>query len=358
VSSWWPLLLIAVPRSPWLRWPLLALTVPYGLLIKARLALYGWGWLPRHRLPCRVISVGNLTVGGTGKTPMVIAVVGCLQAQGHRVGVLSRGYRRRSERTQVLVSDGSKVLVGPEEAGDEPILIASRCPGTVVAVGADRYRLGRWVLAQFPLTCLVLDDGFQHLALHRDVDLLLVDAASPEGLQDLLPAGSLREPLSGAARATALVLTRVDPGIRPESVLDPLREALGRNPQPILVQFRPDGLLDPLTDTVEDLAQLRKQGVLAFSGIANPASFRRTLEGQGARVLDEMVFPDHHAYSASDVGMIRSRAQACGTDLLVTTEKDAVKVRSLLTPADKIRAVRLETVFLEGQSRFQGLLTG
>ncbi len=347
-----------MPRSPWLRWLLLGLTVPYGMLVRARVALYGWGWLTRHRLPCRVISVGNLTVGGTGKTPMVIAVVGCLQAQGYRVGVLSRGYQRRSEQIQVLVSDGSKVLVGPEEAGDEPFLIASRCPGTVVAVGADRYRLGRWVLAQFPLTCLVLDDGFQHLALHRDVDLLLVDASSPEGLQDLLPAGYLREPLSGAARATALVLTRVDPGTRPELVLDRLREATGRNPQPILVQFQPGSLIDPLTDTVEDLARLRQQRVLAFSGVANPASFRRTLEGQGARILDEMVFPDHHAYSASDVGMIRTRAQACGTDLIVTTEKDAVKIRSLLTSDDRIRAVRLLTVFLDGHNRFQELLTG
>ncbi|MGH7167361.1 MAG: tetraacyldisaccharide 4'-kinase, partial [Nitrospiraceae bacterium] len=151
-------------RSLFLRWPLRALAWPYGLAVRARTALYERGWLARRRLPCRVVSVGNLTVGGTGKTPVVISIAEWLLARGKRVGVLSRGYRRRSRAPQLLVSDGRTILEGPADAGDEPYLIAWRCPGAVVAVGADRYRLGRWVLERFPIDCFVLDDGFQHLA--------------------------------------------------------------------------------------------------------------------------------------------------------------------------------------------------
>lgn len=340
------------------RWPLLALAIPYGLLVRARLALYGRGLLPRHRLPRRVISVGNLTLGGTGKTPMVIAIVTWLQAQGQRVGVLSRGYRRRSRAAFVLVSDGSRMLVGPEEAGDEPYLIASRCPGAVVAVGSNRFRLGRWVLERFPLTCLVLDDGFQHLALHRDVDLLLVDASRPDGLGALFPAGGLREPLSGAARASALIVTRADSGTRLQGILDPIRAAAGRNIEPVLARFTAEGLCDPLAISLEPLSEGQGRSALAFSGIGNPASFRRMVESLGIRVLDELVFSDHHAYTRADMEVIRSRAKGCRADLVVTTEKDVVKIRPLLVPADHLRAVRLGTEIFEGRERLEGLLMG
>lgn len=349
---------VTSPRPSWLRWSLLALTLPYGILVQARLALYRRGWLPKRQLPCRVVSVGNLTTGGTGKTPMVIAIVSWLQAHGQRVGVLSRGYRRRSRAAFVLVSDGVQVFVGPDEGGDEPYLIASRCPGTVVAVGVNRYRLGRWVLSRFPLTCLVLDDGFQHLVLCRDVDLLLVDASCPEGLRALLPAGTLREPLSGAARASALIVTRMEAGICLQGVLEPIQSATGGELKPVLVRFRAQGLFDPLTHRVESLSEAQGQSVLAFSGIGNPTSFQRTLERCGIRVLDELIFPDHHTYTPADLERIRLRAQQCGVDLVMTTEKDAVKVRPLLLPEDRIKAIRVETEVLEGQDRLEKLLLG
>ncbi|MBM4124838.1 MAG: tetraacyldisaccharide 4'-kinase, partial [Nitrospira sp.] len=145
-----------------LRLILRPLAAVYGLAVRVRTVLYEKGWLARRKLPCRVISVGNLTVGGTGKTPMVIWITERLLAQGLRVAVLSRGYRRQSREPFLLVSDGRTVLAGISDAGDEPHLIARRCPSAVVAVGADRYRLGRWVLERFPIDCLVLDDGFQH----------------------------------------------------------------------------------------------------------------------------------------------------------------------------------------------------
>ncbi|MGH7256113.1 MAG: tetraacyldisaccharide 4'-kinase, partial [Nitrospirales bacterium] len=282
--------------QPWLRWPLLALAVPYGAVVRTRLHLYARGWLRRTTLPCRVISVGNLTVGGTGKTPLVIALASWMQARGERVGVLSRGYGRRSRSASVLVSDGRRVLAGPEEAGDEPQVIARRCPGVVVAVGADRARLGRWVLGQFPLSCLILDDGFQHLALQRDVDLLVIDASDPRGLADLLPAGRLREPLEGAARASAVILTRADDPVDVKSVLAALREAIGKEPAPITVSFFAENLVDPVTGAEEPAERLSGRHIVAFSGIGNPSGFRQTLVNSGARLLAERVFHDHHVY--------------------------------------------------------------
>src|SRR5574337_1360647 len=182
----------------------------YGIIVRFRLWCYRIGWLSTTRLSCPVVSVGNVTVGGTGKTPIVILLTEWLSAKGRRVAILSRGYKRRSRVRQLLVSDGSRILAGPLEAGDEPFLMAQRCPYALVAVGADRVALGQWVLEQHPIDCIVLDDGFQHRALHRDVDLALLDATDAAGLDALLPAGRLREPLTELGRASALVVTRAD----------------------------------------------------------------------------------------------------------------------------------------------------
>ncbi|MBH0185662.1 MAG: tetraacyldisaccharide 4'-kinase [Nitrospira sp.] len=182
----------------------------YGLIVRLRNACYRFGWCRSSRVACRVVSVGNLTVGGTGKTPVVILLTQWLQSQGRRVAVLSRGYKRASGGSQRLVSDGVTVLAGPSEAGDEPFLLARRCPEAVVAVGADRAALGQWILAQYPVDCMILDDGFQHRGLRRDVDLVLLDATDATGLDAMAPAGRLREPLQGLVRATAVVVTRAD----------------------------------------------------------------------------------------------------------------------------------------------------
>ena len=173
------------------------------MAVEARIRLYEHGWLTAHRLPRPVISVGNLTVGGTGKTPFVIWLSQYLQSHGKQVGILSRGYRRTKAARFLLVSNGKQVLVNPQEAGDEPFLMAKHCSGVVVAVGSDRYELGKWVLRQASVDCFILDDGFQHLSLHRDVNLLLVDGTDPQGLQKLLPAGRLREPLSGCGKSNS-----------------------------------------------------------------------------------------------------------------------------------------------------------
>src|SRR2546422_4230721 len=301
-------------RSSFLRWPLRALAWPYGLAVRARTALYERGWLPRRRLPCRVVSVGNLTVGGTGKTPVVISIAEWLLARGNLVGVIGRGYRRRSRAPQLLDSDGRAILEGPAEAGDEPHLIAWRCPGAVVAVGTDRYRLGRWVLERFPIDCFVLDDGFQHLALHRDVDLLLIDASDPAGLEALLPAGRLREPLSAAARATALLLTRADAAAGPNTLLASIRAATGSDSRPILIRFIPEALVNMVTGMLEAVASAAGRTAGALSGGGKAAAVPTLLAGHGGKVPDAVVVSGHHAYTARTPRLISGRAWRCGAD--------------------------------------------
>ncbi len=343
----------------WVKWPLRALALPYGLAVRVRTVFYEKGWLPCRRLSCRVISVGNLTVGGTGKTPVVIWLVESLLARGLRVGVLSRGYKRKRGEEFLLVSDGTTVLAGPAEAGDEPHLIARRCPKAIVAVGADRYKLGRWVQDRFPqgqgqgIDCFVLDDGFQHLALHRDVDLLLVDASDQKGLETLLPAGRLREPLSAAARATALLLTRADQTEDLRSVLALLEAATGRRDEPILVRFLAEGFVDVLSGMTHGIGWAQGRRVLAFSGIGNNASFRRTVAGLGVALLDEVVFRDHHVYQARDLALVRERARRCAAEAILTTEKDAGKVAPLLDGQDRVLAVRLGTEIMAGKSKLE-----
>lgn len=337
------------------QWLLCALAVPYGLVVRARAALYRLGWPAGRRLPCRVVSVGNLTVGGTGKTPVVIALVEQLLARGQRVGVLSRGYRRQSRETELLVSDGRAVLAGPAEAGDEPYLIATRCPRAVVAVGADRYRLGVWVLERHPIDCFVLDDGFQHLGLHRDADLLVVDVSDPAGLQYLVPAGRLREPLSAASRATALLMTRADVG-NWRDVVETIEAATGRATQPILSQFRAETVIDVTTGEVRKAETLAGRTVVAVSGIGNPASFATLLHRLGLRVGDQIVFADHHDYTAADLESVRERARRSGADMIVTTEKDAGKVAPLLKSGEQVWAVRLSLEILSGREQWDQLL--
>ncbi|TAJ22823.1 MAG: tetraacyldisaccharide 4'-kinase [Nitrospirae bacterium] len=332
----------------------------YGLAVRARIVLYERGWLARRRLPCRVISVGNLTVGGTGKTPMVIWLAERLLAQGLRVAVLSRGYRRQSGAPFLLVSDGRTVLAGAAEAGDEPYLIARRCPAAVVAVGGDRYRLGQWVLKGFPIDCMVLDDGFQHVALQRDVDLLLVDASDPMSLRALLPAGRLREPLAAAGRATALLLTRVDMAEDLGQVLGPIKSAAVLKSRPILVRFKPEGVMDLRTGENVPVESVAGRTALVFSGIANPASFTTVLTRLGVKILDELVFPDHYAYRDRDMGLIGERAKQCQAEMVVTTEKDAGKIAPLLSHGDqgpRIMALRIGAEVMEGREQLEEVLS-
>ena len=336
----------------WFRWA----GYPYELAARIRASCYARGWCRTQRLPLPVISVGNLTVGGTGKTPVVMYIVERLAAQGKRVGILSRGYRRRSTAPQLLVSDGQRVLVGPEEAGDEPHLIARRCPQAVVAVGADRHALGQWVLSQLPVDCFVLDDGFQHVQLHRDVNVLLADATDLDGLGAGLPVGRLREPLSAAARASLLLITRVQRQSDAEPVWQRLHAACPALPPPVCVGFPAEEFRRIGTDERGALGVFRGHRAIIFSGIGNAASFRSLVEGVGVTVIDHLAFPDHVHYTHAMVERIRANAKAAGAEVMVTTEKDADKVAPFLTATDPCWAVRLRTEIVSGRDQLEALL--
>lgn len=338
----------------WLVWA----AIPYGLVARLRVLLYHWGWFEQRRLPVPVLSVGNITIGGTGKTPVVIVLVEWLLAQGKRVAILSRGYRRTSTAQYLLVSDGERLLVGPNEAGDEPFMMAQRCPKAMVAVGANRYELGDWLLNRFPLDCLVLDDGFQHLGLYRDVNLLLVDATDPEGLGAMVPAGRLREPLRAASRATAIVITRADVPAEVTEVCRKLKATLGFMSDPIQAVFRPEGLVSVTTGVSEPLSWSKGKTALLCSGVGHAGSFRSLIERIGIKIVEEVIHPDHHAYTSQDVERLKARAAELQAELVVTTEKDACKLAALLEPTDSWWAVRLTTNVIAGEDRLRRLVLG
>lgn len=329
----------------------------YGVVTRLRLWCYRQRWCSITRLPCRVVSVGNLTVGGTGKTPIVILLAQWLLANGQRVAILSRGYKRTSTGRHLLVSSGSGLLADPSEAGDEPFLIAQRCPQAIVAVGADRVALGQWVLQQHPVDCIVLDDGFQHRALHRDVDLVLLDATDGAGLDALLPAGRLREPLTGLDRASAIIITRAEVRQDVDAIRSRLREVAGSPPAIVEVVFRPASLVAILTREQLPVGWgLRKKAWLV-SGIGNSRSFRRSAESIGVEITGESSFEDHHRYTHHEIEQIRNTMQITGSELVLTTEKDGGKLIPFLTPNDPWWMLQLGTEVVHGEEQLRTLIT-
>ena len=342
------------PVRTWLGWAAFF----YGLIVRFRYWCYGRGWFASLRLPCRVVSVGNLTVGGTGKTPIVILLANWLRAEGRRVAVLSRGYKRAAGEEYLLVSDGVCISAGPADAGDEPFLIAQRCPGAIVAVGADRAALGRWVLSQHAVECMILDDGFQHLGLHRDVDIVLLDATDAAGLDAMVPAGRLREPLEGLSRATAVAVTRAE--FRDEvATLYGRLQASGVPIDEICeVSFKPESLVSVQTDQVQSLEWAKGKPVWLVSGIGNSESFRRSAQSVGVTVVGETAFQDHYCYQADDVGRIQTDAKIAGAEYIVTTEKDAGKLAMFLQPQDPWWALRIRADIIRGEERLRRLIVG
>ena len=295
------------------------LSLPYGAAVALRNRLYDRGLIRQTKLPCPVISVGNLTVGGTGKTPTVIFIANLLKERGYRPAVLSRGYGGNVKASVNIVSDGNRVLLGWRDAGDEPILIAGAAPGVPVLTGSRRLLTGRAAVGRFGADVLILDDAFQHRALFRNLDIVLADAVRPFGNGFILPRGPLREMPEALRRAHLLIRTgaEADP-------TDPLQGASG------LPSFRgihrPLGLVEAGTGRVLPLAELKGRRVCAFAGIGRPEAFRRSLTGLGAEFASFRAFPDHHPYSRTDIDALRRLADENGAGRIVTTEKDAVRL--------------------------------
>lgn len=297
----------------------------YGLGVQARRA-----WLRRRpalRLGVPTVSVGNLTVGGTGKTEAVALIAAWLAERGLRPAVLSRGYGRRSRERVLVVSRGEGPLVSVAAAGDEPYLLARRLPGVAVVVGADRSATARLAREQLGCRSAVLDDGFQRRdQIHRDADLVLLDVTDPFGGNELLPAGRLREPAAGLREAGAVLLTRCDQQ-DPAPLLADLKRWL---PDLMVWQSRhvPSRLRDLATGAELPLAALGNSRVLAVSGIARPGAFIKTLETLHAEVTGHFVFRDHHWFGPADCRRLLAHATALQSRI-VTTAKDAVRLAAV-----------------------------
>jgi tetraacyldisaccharide 4'-kinase len=313
----------------------------YGRTVEARAGLYAAGTLRQHRLAAPVISVGNLTFGGTGKTPFVEFLARRLRFEGYRPAILSRGYGRRS-RGVVVVSRGEGPLVTPEIGGDEPVALAGRLPDVAVVVGERRVAAARAAALQ-GADLFLLDDGYQHLALARDVNLLLLDSKDPFGGGKLPPAGRLREPLSAIERADAIVFTRIARG---EPADHALRTVTRLHPRvPIFhARIRPDGLRDEAGSPV-DVRDVARRRCVAVSGVAQPTRFAAALQELDLSPEETFAFADHHRYTDGDLKRIRKAADSTGASMLVTTEKDAVKLASRISLP--IVTVRLEVEVVE-----------
>ncbi len=327
-----------------MNWALTPLSWIYGGAVRARLWGYEHGWARVYALGRPVISVGNLTAGGTGKTPLVIAIGEALLARGVGVTVLSRGYRGRAERAGAMASDGQgSAAPAWEDVGDEPALIAGRLPGAAVIVGANRVAAWRRFAAALPAGVVILDDGFQHLAIAREENLVLWDATEPVDRSALLPSGRLREPWSALSRATAVVITRVEQA--EASAVEAAARRVREQRKDLLLffaRFEPRCVVEVATGKTEPLDRLDAARVLAAAGVGRCESFTALLTRSGARVVDAIRFPDHHPYRREDVDRVIGRARQAGADLILTTEKDAVKLDRLVSPGESVWAVRLD----------------
>lgn len=305
----------------------------YGAVAAARRRLYDRGILASESVTAPVVSVGNIVWGGTGKTPVVAALAAHWEGAGRRTGIVSRGYRRRSRGT-VVVSDGAGRLAGVEEAGDEPRLLARRFPHAVVVVSERRAAAARESI-RLGAEIVILDDGFQHLALRRDADVVLLDADDPFG-GGPPPAGRAREDAAALARADLVLVTRAGSA---DSAAD--RETPRWTAAPVRhVRFRFAGWFR------DGAAAEPPAGAgIAVCAIGNPASFRTTLADSGAPAAELLVFRDHHAYGAADVRRIERAAERSGATHVLTTEKDEEKLAGKTRLP--LRAARIEADFLE-----------
>lgn len=329
----------------------------YSGLVRMRRILYRKGVLPSYELPCAVVSVGNLAVGGTGKTPMVIHLAGLIKDSGYRVAIISRGYKGLAQTKGAIVSNGCSILCDARQSGDEPYLMASLLPDIPVVVGKNRYESGQTSVDEFKPHVILLDDAFQHLQLKRDLNLLLLDAQMPFGNSFVLPRGKLREPVSALSEADAVVLTRSAKNVDklPKEVEKTVKQPLFRSMHKSMIRgmVASQMPLPALNRLSGSMQSLREKKVFVFAGLANNRAFFNGIGHLGARIKGVMGFEDHHDYSRDDIRRIVKDADEAGADLLVTTDKDYVRIpKNLNLPMDLI-VMGVELYFDEDSERWE-----
>jgi len=302
------------------------LSALYGAITRSRTALYERGTFRSFKLERPVISIGNITTGGTGKTPLVEWVARVLAGSGKKVCILTRGYGRENPRNRVLVSDGTTVFADPSQAGDEPFQLATDLIGVAAVISdADRFAAGQGAIQHLSTECFVLDDGFQHLQLARDLNIVAIDATDPWGGRQMLPYGRLREPLTGLKRADCIVLTRCEQ----VDDLEPLRAEIAKRTgdRPVFHARIKTRQIAPIQQSITNPQP--PEPIAAFCAVGNPQSFFTHLNREGYRLVLRKSFRDHHAYTQDDVSKLSKAAVRAGAQSLITTAKDAVKLRGL-----------------------------
>ena len=342
----------------------------YERAVQIRLGLYRRRILRPQELGCPVVSVGNLTVGGTGKTPVAEMLARELQRRGRRVAILSRGYksvprpfmqRLRNKLFRHLdlfppriVSDGKDVLLDSRRAGDEPHMLAKNLPGVCVLVDKDRVKSGLHALRHFESDILLLDDGLQYQRLRHGIDVVLIDRQSPFGNERLLPRGTLREPPANLSRASYIIVTKSGP--EPDEVLLARLRTLNRTAAIIECSHAPRHWEDLKTGMKFPLGHLRGRHVGALSGIARPESFEEGVRQLGAVVEVSKAFADHHRFTKKEILRFLEWCDRRSLDALVTTEKDAVRFPDIDQPQVPMLFLRVEIEILRGGSHWEELL--
>ena len=348
-------------RATLLRGFLKTLSWLFGSIVVSRLALYRHRIIRASTLGCQVISVGNITVGGTGKTPIVETFARSLQQKGRKVAILSRGYKsrktplwekiiRREERLPRVVSDGQRLLLNSDLAGDEPYMLASNLPDVVVLVDKDRVKSGKYAIRKFGCDTLVLDDGFQYLSLQHRLDIVLVDYTNPFGYKHILPRGLLREPMRNLKRAGFIFITKCPPDGAPE--LKARLRALNPHAEISECRHTPKYLQNLYTRKKTELGELNGKRIAAVSGIAVPAGFENGLRELGAEIVYSAQYADHHRYTQQELIETINRAVDAGAELIVTTEKDAVRFPMLDRCDLPVIFLRVEIEMLTGADAF------
>ena len=303
-----------------LRTGLRILEIIYSSIITVRNYFYDKKIFRTHDIRCRVISIGNLTIGGTGKTPVVIMTAKIMYDAGYRVAVISRGYKG-SAHAPMVISDGSDITVSATDSGDEPYIIAQSLPGIPVIVGKDRFRAAQLASMRFKPDIIILDDAFQHRRLYRDVDIVTIDAGHPFGNKHLLPRGTLRESPHALKRACAVIITRFNKTSTHGNIEKTVRQ-FNSDLSVFHSIHEPSGLRKPGGKDRIDYEVIRGKNIAAMSNIANPDSFHRMLESFGTTIVKKHVFPDHHRYNINELQEIEKSSLAAGSELLVMTAKD------------------------------------
>ena len=323
-----------------------AFTLPYLAVLNTRNTLYKKGIVRSSRLPVKVISIGNITTGGTGKTPLVEFSVKYLSGSGRKVAVLSRGYGgdNSSQEGDEIVNDECLTLI--ENLRDVPVL-----------AGRDRVKSGEKAINDFGVNCVVLDDGFQHLRLKRDLDVVVIDALNPFGGENLIPRGSLREPLQNLERADLFIISHCDQGN--EQIIRSIYKKLDQinHSASVCESIHRPVHFDTIADgSILELEWLKGKRVYALSAIGNPESFSNTLKGLGADLIKHRVFQDHHVYTEEEIEDVISAAQLLGADAIVVTQKDIVKIRKMNIKNANILSLRIEIEITRGVDLYKAAI--